>query len=375
MKSNASTLTERNQKTMKKKFNIGWGLTNKCNMSCLFCYSENARKNQKECGIEDWKKFVDRNHQYIEAINYGTGENSIIDEFFFFVEYVREKYPAISQALTTNGYVSERVFEDSYFFEVFKNCIDDVDISIDFNDSEKHGDFRGQATAYKWAKQALQLSKNLKKITTIVFVGCKDTVNKENLDGLFRLCKKYDAFLRMNIYRPVNSSSEINDKFILSYDSLIAGLQYINDNYEIVSLSDALLGNVFTTQESIKDLTGISSIRILPDGSIYPSTYLITAEYRNMYSIREADLSVLKFEDFENVEIPKECGGCVFLDCCSGGVYDRRILWYGTLAERDPYCPTRHGSKFPKISLNASKHSRISIHDGYLPTLFFKNPI
>ena len=355
------------------KFNVGWGLTKKCNMYCQFCYSKAARNEVEERGIEDWKKFVDRNHQYIDAINYGTGENTILDEFFYFVEYVRKKYPAIGQALTTNGYISERVQENLHLLEIFKNCIDEVDVSIDFNNREKHGRFRDQPKAYDWATQTLQLSKDLERLSTIVFVGCDETVDKDNLDGLFDLAKKYDAFLRMNIYRPVSNENEINNRFILTYDNLKAGLQYIHDKHEIVSLSDVLLGNVFANQGPVRDHTGVNSIRILPDGAICPSTYLISAEYRSNVNIHNADLGSLRFEQFEDIETPKECNGCDYEKSCQGGVYDRRILWYGTLAERDPYCPTRHGDEFPEKPFHTTKLSRVSIHDGYLPTLFFKN--
>ena len=42
-----------------KKFNIGWGLTNLCNMNCKFCYSKETREKSRECNIEDWKNFID----------------------------------------------------------------------------------------------------------------------------------------------------------------------------------------------------------------------------------------------------------------------------------------------------------------------------
>ena len=59
-----------------KKFNIGWGLTNLCNMNCKFCYSKETREKSRECNIEDWKKFIDENYEQIDSINYGTGENA-----------------------------------------------------------------------------------------------------------------------------------------------------------------------------------------------------------------------------------------------------------------------------------------------------------
>ena len=68
---------------MNKKINIGWGLTNICNMNCEFCYSKEARNEGENCGIDDWKRFIDQNYSKIDSINYGTGENTLIDDFLY----------------------------------------------------------------------------------------------------------------------------------------------------------------------------------------------------------------------------------------------------------------------------------------------------
>ena len=357
-----------------KKFNIGWGLTNACNMNCQFCYSKGTRISTTDTKIEDWKNFVDKNHQYIDSINYGTGENSIIDSFFEFIWYVRKNYPEIKQALTTNGYTYDRVSKNKEFYDIFIKSIDEVDVSLDFYKKERHNEFRGQPNAYEWALNMLQLLKDTNKLSTIVFVGFDETLNEDNLDGLFKIAKKYDAILRMNIYRPVSKDKSINDRFICSYEKLKKALEYLNKKHEIINLSDALLGNIFTNSTNIKDMSGTNSIRILPNGDICPSTYLIDENYRNKYNIKNnIDLSRVVFEDFESPAIPKACEGCKYAKSCKGGVFDRRILWYGTFEERDPYCPLRHNEQFPEEKFAVTKTGRISVHDDYLPTLFFKS--
>lgn len=357
-----------------KKYNVGWGITNACNMDCKFCYSKDTRYNTNDTKIEDWIKFIDENHEYIDSINYGTGENAICDDFFKFILYVRTNYPTITQALTSNGYIYERVSKYPELYDIYKNCIDEVDISLDFAIEEKHNYFRGQPKAYNWAINALKMLKEDKKISTIVFVGFEDTMTKENIDGLFEIAKKYNALLRLNIYRPVSDNAEINRKFILSYQTLIKTLEYINEKYKIVTLNDVLLGNIYTPEANIKENTGIDSIRILPDGSICPSTYLITEDYRNKYNIKQKDvLSKIKFEYFAEAPIPDECESCPIKDKCRGGVYDRRMLWNETLEERDPYCPFENKDNLNKKQFDTLKEKRVSVHDGYLPTMFFKN--
>ena len=180
--------------------------------------------------------------------------------------------------------------------------------------------------------------------------------------------------IRLNIYRPVSDNEEINKKFILSYNTLIDTIEYIYKNYKVVALSDVLLGNIYTKGNDIKENTGIDSIRILPDGSICPSTYLISENFRNKYNIKQDNvLANIKFEDFIEAPIPKKCEGCAIKDSCKGGVYDRRMLWYKTLNERDPYCPFENNDNLDKEQFTVLKKNRVSVHDGYLPTLFFKN--
>lgn len=357
-----------------KKYNFGWGITNSCNMTCKFCYSKDTRHSINDAKIEDWIKFVDENHELIDSINYGTGENTISDDFFKFISYVRKKYPEITQSLTSNGYIYERVSKNPELYKIYKECIDEIDVSLDFAIKEKHNYFRGQPKAYDWAINTLKILQQDKKTSTIVFVGFEETMTHENIDGLFEIAKKYDALVRLNIYRPVSENEKINKKFILSYNTLIDAIEYIYHNYKIVTLSDVLLGNIYTRGNNIKENTGIDSIRILPDGSICPSTYLITEDYRNKYNIKQENvLSNIKFEEFEEAPIPKKCENCIIKDQCRGGVYDRRMLWYKTLDERDPYCPFENNDNLKKEQFKTLKRKRVSVHDGYLPTMFFKN--
>lgn len=357
-----------------KKFNVGWGITNSCNMNCKFCYSKDTRQSTKDITIKDWIKFIDENHEYIDSINYGTGENAINNDFFEFILYVRKKYPRITQSLTTNGYIYEKVSKDARLYNIYKECIDEVDVSLDFYIPERHNYFRGQPKAHDWAINTLKMLQKDQKKATIVFVGFEETMTPDNIAGLFAIAKKYDALIRLNIYRPVSDKEEINKKFILSYKTLINALEYINKEYKILTLSDVLLGNIYTKDMDIKENTGIDSIRILPDGSICPSTYLITENYRNKYNIKQENvLSKVKFDDFIEAPIPKECESCQIREKCRGGVYDRRMLWYNTLEERDPYCPFKNNDTLEKQQFHVLKKERVSVHDGYLPTMFFKN--
>jgi len=179
----------------------------------------------------------------------------------------------------------------------------------------------------------------------------------------------------MTIYRPISPAQKTNEMFVLSYKVLNDAIEYICKNYKIVGCSDALFGNLYTN-EAITENTGINSMRIFPNGTITPSPYLPPSVFKSKHHIFDtAVMEYLRFDCFNEVKAPTECIGCSYEKTCQGGVYDRRLLWYGTLIERDPYCPFRHGYTLPKTKYIYEKNENISMYDGYLPTLLFKKQL
>lgn len=77
-------------------------------------------------GIKDWISFVDRNSENIDSINYGTGENSLLDDWYEFVSYVFKNYPDIKQAITTNGTMYEMMMANPKIERDMKGKINDT---------------------------------------------------------------------------------------------------------------------------------------------------------------------------------------------------------------------------------------------------------
>lgn len=358
---------------MKKLWNIGWGVVSDCNMKCEFCYSEFRRNKRQDLKFQDWINFIESNNERIGTINYGTGENCISKDWFALIEHIHNKHPHIKQAMTTNGFISEIICKDLQLHHIWKEAIDEIDISLDFSDSERHNKLRGQPNAYKWVMNTLQLCKEAEKPTTIVCLGSKVNGTIENLRGIFKIAKDYNAIVRMNLYRPSEGINEKSKKFILEPNEFIELIYNISREYKVLAISDPLFSNLLTDHTEA-DPSGIDSLRVLPDGSVTPSTYLIDEEFV-VGSILEENI----LENIENTnvlsrityeEIPEECQDCHVVDTCKGGVYDRRYLWYNTLKRKDPYCLYEKGKiELQKISIYDKPFQ--SVHYGYLPTIFF----
>jgi len=317
------------------------------------------------------KRFVDRNHQYIDSINYGTGENTLAESWFHLIQYVRQVYVDIRQGVTTNGYLAPSLKNRSDKQSVL-DSLDEVDVSLDFCEPKRHAAFRAHPHAYDWALDTIELCRGAGLTTTIVIMGTDETLQIDNVSRLFQLAKEYGCYVRINIYR-INGNRALKP---LSYEILRKTLLYIIESHVTVSLCDPLVSAV-VLRTAVSDPSGTTSLRILPDGSITPSTYLVDPKYKRshiqMASLQTASFRAALSRDIRSDRYPEECRGCGLKTLCKGGAIDRRIIWYGTIGERDPYCPFRHGSSPADWDIRGKiRRARgPEIHDGYLPTLIF----
>ena len=353
------------------KWKIGWGFTATCNMNCSFCYSKSARENSEDVSLETATNFIKKNHTFIESINYGTGECTLSKNWFSLINYIRQNYPSIQQAITTNGSLSHTLGDKSNQ-DIFSKSIDEVDVSLDFADASKHNAMRNHPLAFDWVLKTLEICKKKQKLTTIVVLGIDKTLEIKNLNDIFNLAAKYNAFVRINICRPT-APGKINPP---SYKNVMAALTWVLNNHKVVSLCDPLFGSIYQPLENNIEATGITSLRILPNGYISPSTYLVTKEWFAGNINNDICLHDLKFfESFQKIEnriIPTSCKNCMLVQNCQGGAIDRRYLHYNTFIERDPYCPLRHNEELQQFAkINTYSYERPKIHDGYLPTLIF----
>ena len=335
-------------------------------------YSREKRHQSPELSHDTWKKFIDNNAPFIDSINYGTGENALSDEWFELVEYIGEGYDWIKQAVTTNGTLTKRCVESDRFYDITRRYIAEIDVSIDFCDEKRHDSIRRKKGAFQGAIDTLLFCKENNIQATIVFLGVEETMNSENLKGLFSIARKYNSYLRMNLYRPVRDNTGYVPP---SLDMVLRTLDWISANEKIVSLSDPFFGATCTQNSIHGDPTGVRSARITQDGKIYPSTYLLLPQYCIGHI---SDKNVL--EQLDNNEIinritkpvrPDECCNCTLYKRCKSGAVDRRILNKGSLNSCDPYCPGAFSKGSSLRIYEEDGEGFSSVHDKYLPTLFF----
>ncbi|MBU1613616.1 radical SAM protein [Patescibacteria group bacterium] len=104
---------------------LGWGF-GRCNQQCKHCY--NASKPQApEFTFAELKAVADKVGPFVSDINFGTGEFVVNPNTHDLGAYLRDAYPRVNLALTTNGYSVVALRP-----ETIKALFHDVDVIIYF---------------------------------------------------------------------------------------------------------------------------------------------------------------------------------------------------------------------------------------------------
>ncbi len=103
-----------------RRFALGLGLTNECNLACAFCYRDPTRVDRLSIGQV---RSVMRSLP-VRSVNLGTGENGMHPEFRALVNYLRSE--PIKLTITSNGYSIEALAGPDV------TAFHDIEFSLDY---------------------------------------------------------------------------------------------------------------------------------------------------------------------------------------------------------------------------------------------------
>ena len=362
-------------KTSQTSWVIGWGFSSRCDLNCPFCYSRGVRDESSTWELElvRAEEFLTGNRSRISAINFGTGECFLSPRFPELLVLVRRWVPGAKIAVTTNGAAWDW-YQDKELRELLINCIDELDVSLDFSTPEQHDLLRGATGTFERARSVLSLGSELGVAMSLVMLGMPSTLGQDNIEGLVRIAASSEAALRLNSYMPVHAGLE----FSPAWEDLESAFQVLSQGDALVCSSDPLFKCRLATMRRPGALDKpLSTCRILPDGRVSPSTYLLSDPWVVAGPLEDLQLDRLQrlmpFQLYRSPPVPPECDGCAHQSSCAGGSIERRWLWHGHLRTRDPYCPGAvHPSTQRKareaIELVPTNWSGPAVHLDYLPT-------
>jgi radical SAM protein with 4Fe4S-binding SPASM domain len=337
-----------------------WNFTNRCNLSCLHCYSKSTLDEVDTLTTEQIKKTIlEMRDSGIKFIIFSGGEPLTRKDLFEIADFCRQNgvitYLSSNGLYFTKGNVQKIVDTFNY-----------VGISID-GDEQTHDYFRGLKGAFKETLKAVQLAN-----ATGAKVGIRFTITKETLGSLeyiFDLVER-ENIPKIYISHLVYSGRGLDNlKMDLSKEQRRKSVEFILDkafeyyktgrDIEIVTGNmeqDAILFlNRFAKEyPDLKDVmrerlviwggnsAGRKLLNINSEGDVRPDPFfpitvgnIIEQKFGDIWSSGEL-LDQLRIHPRKYLS--GICSECEQIDICNGGSRARAYAISGDLWSEDPSC-------------------------------------
>src|SRR5712691_10039488 len=308
--SSTETATER-------RFALGLGLTNECNLACAFCYRDPTRLDRLSLAqVRAVMKSLP-----VRSVNLGTGENGVHPDFAEFVSYLRSE--PIKLTITSNGY-SIDALDDAQL-----TAFHDIEFSLDYPTEAEQDQQRGLGN---WSLIHQQAARCRDLGVSVTFIAVMMRSNFDRLADIAEIVKAYDAPLRINVYQSVRS-----DAFALTYDEYWQGFEALFARTDAIAIGEPLV-RAMAGLPARRGGCGAATVRVTPRATVQPCVYW-PGGGAPLDVLLDLGREVVATPAFEAARsIPPSCQSCTFLSACRGGCAGRRRL-LEALDSPDPYCP------------------------------------
>lgn len=304
-----------------RRFALGIGLTNECNLSCGFCYRDPTRVDR--LGLDQVRAVLDR--LPVRSVNLGTGENGMHPDFKPMLAFLRAE--PIKLTITSNGHSIAVIADEDV------RAFADVEFSIDYPTKDEQDAQRGPGN---WDLVMEQAARCRRLGVGVTFIAVMMRANYDRLADIARTAKRFDAPLRVNVYQAVRS-----DVFALTYDEYWSGFETLFAQTDVIAIGEPLV-RAMVGLPARRGGCGVATVRVTPRATVQPCVYWPGAG-QALDLLLHAGESIVDTRPFEAARaLPTPCRGCAFEAPCHGGCAGRRRLM-DQLDQPDPYCPVVRG--------------------------------
>ncbi|MBS5967369.1 MAG: radical SAM protein [Finegoldia magna] len=309
-------------------------ITDRCNLKCKGCYSQDERCDKKELSFNELTKVVSNLKPLnLENIIISGGEPMIRKDLDKILELIKTELKPDNLIVITNGTVHN--------FDMLENIapyVDVLSVSLDTYSSDCKA-FLREDKIFDRIMEFIDRAKELDITLSIL-----PTINHKNVDYIneyTKLSKKLGTNISFSLFT-VKPDDE-NREFVLTTDDLKKIVDYYRVNeieVEDVPLKDCLEGKCNCG-------TGEQLISVGTDGSLYPCHMLMEDEFK-MGNLLEKDVMSLLVHNAKRkygveVDDMDGCKECEFKYLCGGGCRARAYLYTDKIASKDPFCPMYYG--------------------------------
>ena len=320
----ASQSSERStEAAAERRFALGLGLTNECNLACSFCYRDPTRLDR--LSLEQVRAVM--KSLPVRSVNLGTGENGMHPDFATLVDYLRSE--PIKLTITSNGHSIE-VLDDS---EVA--AFQDVEFSLDYPTEAEQDRQRGPGN---WRLIHEQAARCRKIGISVTFIAVMMRSNFDRLAEIAEIVKAYDAPLRINVYQSVRT-----DAFALTYDEYWRGFEALFARTDAIAIGEPLV-RAMAGLPPRRGGCGVATVRVTPRATVQPCVYW-PGGGAPLDVLLDLGSDITNSETFSDARsVPSACTSCSHVGTCGGGCAGRRRLLQ-SLDQPDPYCPVMRGGE------------------------------
>lgn len=305
-------------------------VTNKCNLHCLGCYSDNTARN-KECDLssKDMLRILDELRLAgIENLVISGGEPLFRRDIADLVQHAKESCGIERITLITNGTVGRR---ETY--TRLAPYLDTMAVSLDTYSSECPAYLRDEGIFDKIVFHIKQMQESGLKVSILPTLHHK---NAERMLEYIELSKQLGTEISFSIF------TTRQEKMYEDYTLSKKDLKYISEHFSNYKIDDMPINNTLEGKRHCG--TGCNIISVGTDGSVYPCHMLMENQFK-IGNLVEKGLAVILRESkcqkrcWENdVKDIAGCRECEFQYLCGGGCRARAYLVHGNIQSPDPFC-------------------------------------
>jgi len=304
-----------------RRFALGIGLTNECNLACAFCYRDPSRVDRLD--LEQVRGVLDR--LPVQSVNLGTGENGMHPQFHELLALLRSRN--VKLTMTSNG-LSVAILEDEEL-----RSFHDIEFSLDYPTEAEQDRQRGPGN---WSLIHQQAARCRDLGVSVTFIAVMMRSNFDRLADIAEIVKAYDAPLRINVYQSVRS-----EVFALTYDEYWQGFEALFARTDAIAIGEPLV-RAMAGLPARRGGCGAATVRVTPRATVQPCVYW-PGGGAPLDLLLDVGPDITNTDPFAQARgVPSACKGCSYVGTCGGGCAGRRRLLHA-LDEPDPYCPVVRG--------------------------------
>lgn len=327
----------------RKPIVAGWGITDRCNLTCPHCYSAAGKKSGSELSHEESRRIIDDMAMLgIQVIGRTGGEPLLRPDLEELVAYAA-RY-GIWSSITTNGILLDK----KRALSLTEAGIKSIQISLDGSTPERN--YRMRRTTDDEFGRILDGIRICKRLNIKIYLAT--LLGFENLDDAQRMIElgKREGFACMRFcgFLPVGRGHRKTVQERLHFNKgltdILAFIKKAIADDSFTVLFDPGCGPLPPNFEFHQCIAGMETFYIKPNGDVFPCTSLIFPQFR-VGNLRDRSLAEIwndptmaAIAKYPTEKITGGCRDCDNLANCHGACRGAVVAYTGDVDASFPAC-------------------------------------